>query len=121
MTLVVPDAENDMHAGDAQAISRGDAWLHEHIDGYVRWAHRNKSLLILSCDRDDGTGNNHIPTLFVGPMVARGVYSQRIDHYSVLRTILAMYGLAPLADSATARPITEIWRSAPSVTASARR
>jgi hypothetical protein len=109
VTLVVPNHENNMHAGDAQAISRGDAWLRANLDGYVRWARSHKSLLIVTCDQDDGSENNRIPTLFVGPMVQSGVYSARIDHYSTLRTILDMYALPALGDSATARPIKEIW------------
>jgi phosphatidylinositol-3-phosphatase len=34
---------------------------------------------------------------------------QRIDHYTLLRTIEEMYGLTPLGSAAGAKPITGIW------------
>ena len=40
---------------------------------------------------------------------AAGTSGQRIDHYSVLRTLEDMYGLAPLGKAATATPISGIW------------
>ncbi len=42
-------------------------------------------------------------------MVKQGVYAQRIDHYSVLRTILDMYGLPQIGKSAAAAPIDFVW------------
>lgn len=38
-----------------------------------------------------------------------GTFSERITHYSVLRTIEDAYGLACVANSCTASPITDIW------------
>ena len=103
-----------MHDGDEpDTIIRGDSWLKKNIDAYVRWAEKNNSLLILTFDEDDGRENNRIATIFVGPMVKQGVYAQRIDHYSVLRTLLDMYGLPPLGRAADAQPIGDIWNSAP--------
>jgi phosphatidylinositol-3-phosphatase len=110
VSLVIPNQENDMHDGAVPAtIGRGDAWLKTRLDAYVRWAETHNSLLIVTWDEDDGSEGNRIPTIFVGPMVKRGVYSQRIDHYSVLRVILDMYSLPPLGNSAQARPIDYIW------------
>jgi acid phosphatase len=34
---------------------------------------------------------------------------QRVDHYGLLRTIEDMYGLPPLGEAASARPLTGIW------------
>ena len=46
-----------------------------------------------------------------GASVVPGDYSQRIDHYVVLRTIEDFYGLAPLArHDAAATPITDAFR-----------
>ncbi len=42
-------------------------------------------------------------------MVRPGVYDQHINHYSILKTILDMYGLFPLGNSAFAEPIAGIW------------
>jgi acid phosphatase len=113
VSIVVPNQLNDMHDGQTlDAIIRGDGWLKQHLDSYVQWAKTNNSLLIVTWDEDDGSSNNHIPTIFAGPMVTRGRYSSRIDHYIVLRTIIDMYGLVPPGRSADVKPIFEVWKRA---------
>jgi acid phosphatase len=113
VSFVVPNQENDMHnGGEPDTIIRGDQWLRKHLDAYVRWADAHNSLLIVTWDEDDNEANNHIPTIFVGPMVKKGVYAQRIDHYSVLRTILDMYGLPQIGKSPTAALIDFVWTDA---------
>jgi len=109
VAFVVPNQDNDMHDG---SIARGDAWLARHIEPYLRWANDNNSLLILTWDESDygSPFSNHIVTLLVGPMVKPGRYPQRIDHYSVLRTLSDLYGLAAPGEAATAKPITGIWQ-----------
>jgi len=112
VAIVVPNQENDMHDGSPDnAIARGDRWLRENLDPYVRWARTHNSLLILTWDEDDGSSGNRIPTLIVGARVRPGAYAERIDHYSVLRTIAEMYGLRPPGEAARAAAITGIWAS----------
>jgi acid phosphatase len=111
VSFVVPDQQNDMHDGDEpDTIIRGDNWLKKNIDAYMRWAEKNNSLLILTFDEDDFNESNRITTIFVGPMVKQGVYARRIDHYSVLRTLLEMYELPLLGRAADARLIDEVWQ-----------
>ena len=110
VSIVVPNQENDMHNGDEPAtIIRGDQWLRARLDAYVSWAQTHNSLLIVTWDEDDGSGNNRIATIFGGPMVKPGIYHQRIDHYSILRALLDLYGLTPLGASATATAIDFAW------------
>ena len=110
VSFVVPNQENDMHNGAApDTILRGDQWLRTKLDAYVRWADTHNSLLIVTWDEDDGSAGNHVATLFVGPMVRQGVYARRIDHYSVLRTLLDLYGLPLLGKSADAATIDYVW------------
>ena len=104
---VVPNLDNDMHDG---SIQQGDRWLQTNLMAYVTWAQNNKSLLIVQFDEDDGISGNHIVTIFVGPMVKPGKYSEKINHYNVLRTIEDMYGLAHLGKTATATPIADAWK-----------
>lgn len=106
VSFVIPNAIHDMHDG---TVRQGDRWLRKHLDAYVRWARTHNSLLILTWDEDDRQSGNHIPTLFVGPMVRPGVYTTPIDHYRVLRTLEDLYGLAHLGHSAESRPIRGIW------------
>lgn len=107
VAFVVPDQRHDMHDG---SIAEGDAWLKQNIGGYAQWAMHNNSLLIVTFDEDDGSEDNRIVTLFVGAMVDPGQYAQHIDHYNVLYTLLQMYGLPGINESAGAKPIGGIWR-----------
>jgi acid phosphatase len=113
VSFVVPDEQHDMHDG---SVAEGDAWLRSHLGPYVRWADAHNSLLILTWDEDDHSSGNRIPTIFVGPMVRSGRYCERITHFTVLRTLLGMYDLAPLRRSRNAEPVTSPWtpQSAPS-------
>ena len=106
MSFVIPDQDNDMHDGDFEA---GDEWLKRHIGPYVDWAMKHNSLLILTWDEDDYQEGNHIVTILAGPMVRTGSSDQRIDHYSVLRTLLDFYDLPALGASRDAKAIKDIW------------
>ena len=108
VSLVVPNLISDMH--DAP-IAQGDAWLAQHFDEYAKWAITHNSLLIVTWDEDNGTADNRIATIFVGSMVKAGQATQRINHYTVLRTISEMYGLSFPGHSADEKPIGDIWKS----------
>jgi acid phosphatase len=107
VALVIPDLSNDMHDG---SINQGDAWLAKNIEPYAQWAMTHNSLLIVTWDEDNGSADNRIATIFVGPMVKPGVSAQRIDHYNLLRTIEDMLGLSYLGNSDKATAIEGIWQ-----------
>lgn len=110
LSIIVPNQQNDMHDGkDPERIQRADQWLKAHLSRYVQWAESHNSLLILTWDEDDGKSDNHIPMILVGPMVRRGRYDERIDHYGLVRTIAEMYGAQPIGLSRQARPLTTMW------------
>jgi phosphatidylinositol-3-phosphatase len=107
VSFVIPDQDNDMHDGSFEAA---DEWLKTRIEPYVDWAFKHNSLLILTWDEDDNHEGNHVLTLLVGSMVKAGASSsQRITHYSVLRTLLDFYGLPALGLSRDAEAIQGIW------------
>jgi acid phosphatase len=108
VSFVVPNLCNDMH--DC-GVAAGDSWARANLADYVTWAQQNNSLLMVTFDEDSGTSGNHIATMLVGPMVKAGPSDQRIDHYSLLRTLTEMYGLPPLGQAAAASPLTGIWSS----------
>jgi hypothetical protein len=103
--FVIPTLQHDLHSGSG---ADADNWLLRHLGHYVEWAATNNSLLIISWDEGDRV-NNQIATILVGPMVQPGRYGERITHYTVLRTLEEMYGLAPLGGAARAEPITSSW------------
>jgi acid phosphatase len=106
VSFVVPNLCNDMH--DC-GVAAGDSWARDNLAGYVAWAHDHNSLLLVTFDEDGGSSANHIATMLVGPMVTPGESDQRIDHYSLLRTLEDMYRLPPLGHAAGAEPLTGIW------------
>jgi phospholipase C len=107
LAWVTPNLQDDMHDG---SIQQGDAWLKKNIDGYVQWAKTHNSLLIITWDEDeDNGGNNGIPTIFAGARVKTGQFTEKINHYSVLRTLEDAYGLAALGSAAKATAVTDVW------------
>jgi phosphatidylinositol-3-phosphatase len=106
ISFVIPDQDNDMHDG---SFETADEWLKTRIAPYVDWAMEHNSLLIFTWDEDNYQADNHIVTILVGPMVKVGNSAQRINHYSVLRTLLDFYDLPPLGASHDAEAINGIW------------
>ncbi len=106
VAFVIPDQRNDMHDG---SFLTADEWLKKHIAPYVEWTFQHNSLLILTWDEDNGSEDNRIVTLMIGPMVKTGSSAQPINHYSVLRTLLDMYGLPAINASRDTDPIRGIW------------
>jgi phosphatidylinositol-3-phosphatase len=106
VSFVVPNLDHDMHDG---SVREGDTWLRVHLGVYAGWAKTHNSLLIVTFDEDNDDAGNHIPTIFFGAHVRPGRYDERITHYSVIRTLLEMYNLTPIADVATIPPIRAIW------------
>jgi acid phosphatase len=107
VSFVIPNLCHDMH--DCP-VATGDAWLRAHLAGYASWAAAHASLLIVTWDENDDRPGNQIPTIFAGPMVRSGRYSQPITHYNVLDTIENLYRLPALGHAATAAPISGIWK-----------
>jgi len=106
LSFVVPNLDHDMHDG---TVGQGDVWLKRHLDGYVSWARTHNSLLVLTWDEDDRSASNHIATVFIGAHVRRMQYADRVDHYTVLRTLEASCGLPPLGNARDRTPVTAVW------------
>ena len=112
--MVIPNLLNDMHNGrDPQRIRRADDWIRRQLAGYAQWCRTHNSLLIITWDEDNhfwfNRTPNRIPTIIVGAGVKQGVVSTSYNHYNLLRTIEAMYGLPQLGGSAGAKVIEECW------------
>ena len=112
VSFLVPNSVNDMHDGSYPSnIPPGDNWFHTHVDTLLNWALANNTLVILTFDEGDVSLTNQIPTIFYGPMVKGGTYSELINHYNVLRTIENLYGLSYIGNAASATTITDCWRA----------
>ena len=110
VSFIIPNLLDDMHSA---SVSRGDAWLRTHAGPLISWAMQHDTLVIITWDESDDAVDNHIPTIFIGPMVKQGRSADPISHYNVLRTIEQMYGLQYAGRSAQAAPIAGIWKAAP--------
>ena len=106
VAFVTPNMCDDMH--DC-SIGTGNSWLQSHLDAYAQWAKANNSLLIVTYDEDNSLSLNHIYTTFVGAQVKAGTYSEKITHYTVLRTIESAYGLSAIGGAASVSPVTDVW------------
>lgn len=107
VSFVVPNLCDDMH--DC-GIGTGDTWLKNNLDAYKQWAMTHNSLLVVTFDEDDNGQLNQIPTVFTGQHIKPGTYPERINHYSVLRTLEDAFGLPCTANACGAAPITDIWQ-----------
>jgi len=106
VTFIVPDVDDDMHDG---TVREGDAWAAAHLTPLLKWAATHDTLVVFTWDEGFDAVNS-VPTMFVGPMIRAGRYSQPIDHYNVLRTLEDIYGLPLTGKAAVIKPITGIWR-----------
>ena len=107
VSFVTPDMCSDMH--DC-SVGTGDTWLKKNLDAYAQWAKTHNSLLITTFDEDSNTSVNQIFTTFTGANVKVGSYSESINHYTVLRTIEAAYGLPGIGNAASKSPILDVWQ-----------
>jgi len=106
VVYIVPNVDDDMHD---RGVGDGDAWLRSNVRALVAWARTHDTLLILTWDEGFDAAN-HVATVFVGPMVRPGKYTEHVTHYRVLRTIEALEGLAPTGHAADVAPIGDVWR-----------
>lgn len=114
-SLVVPDLCHDMH--DC-SVATGDRWLRGLLPALLGAGRLADGVAFVIFDEGAATdlagGGGHIPALAVGPAVRAGARSSApLGHYSLLRTIEDAWGLPRLGRSASARPITGIWRQPP--------
>ena len=105
---ITPNMCNDMHDCD---VGTGDRWLSVNVPrllGSPAFTQQN-SLLAVVWDEDDGSADNRVPLILAGPAVKRGYVSHTVaNHYSLLRTIEAAWGLPALtANDTAAQPLTD--------------
>ncbi len=107
-SFVTPDA---CHDGHNCSTAVADTWLSQNLPTILSSPAfiQQHSLLIITYD--EGSGSNHIPTVFSGPSVRAGSStSASYTHYSLLHTLELAFGLQPLTEyDANARPIADIW------------
>ena len=113
---ITPNMCSDTH--DC-AISTGDQWLATNVPMILNSpAYRDQnSLLMITWDEDE-SGANQVATVVVGKNVRPGFRSGvSYDHYSLLKTVEASWGLAPLtSNDAGATPMSDFFSPTPTPT-----
>jgi phosphatidylinositol-3-phosphatase len=109
LAIIVPNLCHDMHDCSTKT---GDTWLSKNLPPILAYNKKHDGLFILTWDEadPDANGKNQIPTLLIGPMIVPGKYDQKITHYSTLRTIEDIAGVACTASACTAQDLTGMWR-----------
>ena len=102
--FITPNLLNDMH--DAP-VSTGDQWLARVVPTILQSKAFTTTRSVLIVTWDEGTFfDNHIATVFAGSAVKPGYRSTtRYDHYALLHTIEAAWGLAPLTGNDASAPV----------------
>ncbi|MEV8610757.1 alkaline phosphatase family protein [Amycolatopsis sp. NPDC051373] len=109
VSFVIPNMCHNMHDCDTRTA---DSWLRTHLSGYASWAATHNSLLAVTFDEaEDTSTTNGIPLSLTGPMIRPGTYPEPVNHYRLLRTLEAIYGLPALGHAADTKPIIDVWRA----------
>jgi phospholipase C len=102
--FISPNLMNDMHDGP---VSAGDKWLAREVPLILQSAAFTTTRSVLIVTWDEGSFfDNQVATIFVGSSVKTGYRSAtRYDHYSLLHTIEAAWGLPPLTANDAGAPV----------------
>ncbi|CAM5384611.1 alkaline phosphatase family protein [Leifsonia shinshuensis] len=109
-SFISPNLCDDMH--DC-SVADGDAWLKANVPAILASPAftTQRSLLVVTFDEGD-SGDNVVACVFAGPAArAHSVSATPFTHYSLLRTIEEVWGLAPLTgQDAAATAMTAMLR-----------
>lgn len=93
---ISPNLCHDMH--DC-SIEEGDRWLSEQVPLLLQSPAftQQKSLVVITWDEGESSGDNKIPTIFIGNTVKQGyVSNEHYNHYSLLHTIENLWSMPSL-------------------------
>jgi hypothetical protein len=106
-SLVVPNFCNDVH--DCP-VATGDAWLGRFLRPLLGSPQLRGGVVFVVFDEGSDT-DNRIFVFAAGNIVRpHAAYTRPLTHYGLLATLEASWHLRRLGRSASARPITGIWR-----------
>ena len=94
--FITPNGCSDMHDCD---VATGDSWLAQNVPvilGSSAFTQQH-SLLLIVWDEDDNSASNQVALIAIGYKAKVGhVSSVSYNHYSLLKTVDAAWGLGPL-------------------------
>jgi acid phosphatase len=109
---ITPNMLHDMHDG---TVAQGDAWLAGQIPALLAAPAftDHECLLVIVWDENNDAPGNQVPAIVVADQVPSGFRSPvAYNHYSLLRTVEAAWGLDPLtANDAGATVMSDFFTS----------
>ena len=104
VSFVSPNMCHSMH--DC-SVRTGDRWMKKHLDRYARWATHHHSWLASSpSTRTRAVQSTRYRRSLSATTSTPGRYAQRINHYTLLRTIEHAFGLPALGHAAEVSPLS---------------
>jgi Phosphoesterase family len=103
-----PNMDDDGHDTN---LGTASTWLKNFLENWFPPDARKGTLVVVTFDEGESPekATNHIYTVFLGDMIKKGPVTHRYNHFDVLRTIEANFGLQPLnSDDAKATVIGDI-------------
>jgi acid phosphatase len=100
-SLIVPNGCHDMH--DC-SVATGDAWLRGFVPTIMRTpAYASGGIIVITVDEENSSSINHVVAVVVSNRVpAETTSGATLTHYSLLRSIEHVYGLAYLGHAGDA-------------------
>src|SRR4051794_14700615 len=107
--FVTPNQSDNMHDG---TISQGDSFLQSFIPKITSTAdyQAGTTVVFVTWDEDEGSENNHIPTVIINPNGAHDTSAcqgTEYTHYSMLRFVEDNFGLARIGNAASANSMSD--------------
>lgn len=95
--FITPNLNDDMHNG---TVAQGDTWLSQAVPAIQQSPACQQSSCLIAVTWDEGSSDEHIATILLGPDVAAGARDGgSYDHYNLLRTEEAALGLGTLTSN----------------------
>ncbi len=108
VVCISPNLNNDMHDG---SILQGDRWLKSNLENLINWCKTHNSVFVAYFDETNEKSESQIPVIAVGQEVKQNYRSKLYyDHYNWTKTVLNMYGAAPMAGAVSRSSIADCWK-----------
>jgi hypothetical protein len=106
LSWITPDRCHDTHDCD---VTVGDDWLRGQVGAIIASeAWKSNGILFITYDEDDGSGDNRVVMLAIGPGLGHAVSTRAYNHYSFLATVEDLLGVGRLGQAASAQPMTDL-------------
>jgi hypothetical protein len=105
-TFITPNLIDDMHDG---TVAEGDQWLSAFMPKVFATPQYQAADTVVFITWDEGSGDNHIPTIVISPTTGGISSGTAFTHYSMLRTTEEILGLPLIGGAQTANDMLSVF------------